>query len=106
VTASPEQSKAKEKKWRRVQKMWASNLSQAEIAKRMNWSTGHVKIEISRMRLAGWDVPKRTQTRVRPTECVICSGPLEGDRSTCGDACLSELGRRNAAKRHGRQRGR
>ena len=107
MTASPEQTKAKEKKWRKVQEMWAKEMPLAKIAERMGWSTGHVKVEMSRMRQAGWHLPKRTKAKsALATQCVICDGPVEAGRTTCGPKCLSELGRQNAQKRHGRPRGR
>ncbi len=50
---------AKEARWREVQSMWAAGDSMLDICEHMGWSISQLKVQQSRMRAAGWELPAR-----------------------------------------------
>lgn len=49
----------KEAVWRELQSLWAEGRSMPEIRAAFGWTHGHLSVEMTRMRAAGWDLPHR-----------------------------------------------
>lgn len=50
----------RERRWRRIQRLWHNGRTQQEIAQRLTTDSASVGAEVARMRAAGWNMPTRT----------------------------------------------
>ena len=68
MPASPAQVAAKEKLWRKVEKMWREGRTMSFIAKKLDWTTNQLGVQMAYMRAAGWDLPHRRKPRTGATQ--------------------------------------
>lgn len=58
-------AEARERRWARIESLWAAGLSMTRIAEDMGYSRGHLGGEMATMRAAGRNVPHRYRVTVR-----------------------------------------